>query len=164
MTSRYYVLIQPQTSAEKCRYRRAHQKQASNMSVCSKPTCFFGTFPDSQSELFLTLMDACLPICLFVSKRPKLTLRTLLKGVNACLAMYIMEFTLAWLAVVLPHQVPADTVRDCSANASANGFSECQQASSCGWDSALQRAGTRLTQQPTEVAGDRSRGSSFPLE
>jgi hypothetical protein len=83
---------------------------------------FYGTFPDSQSELFLTLMDACLPICLFVSKRPKLTVRTLLKGVNGCLAMYIMEFTLAWLAVVLPHQVPADTVRDCSANASANGF------------------------------------------
>lgn len=91
MPSRYYVLIQPQTSAEKCRYRRAHQKQASNMSVCSKPTCFFGTFPDSQSELFLTLMDACLPICLFVSKRPKLTLRTLLKCVNACLAMYIRK-------------------------------------------------------------------------
>lgn len=91
MPSRYYVLIQPQTSAEKCRYRRAHQKQASNMSVCSKPTCFFGTFPFSQSELFLTLMDACLPICLFVSKRPKLTLRTLLKCVNACLAMYIRK-------------------------------------------------------------------------
>lgn len=83
---------------------------------------FSGTFPDSQSELFLTLMDACLLICLFVSKRAKLNVRTLLKGVNGCLAMYIMEFTLAWLAVVLPHQVPADTVRDCSANASANGF------------------------------------------
>ena len=36
---------------------------------------FYGNFVDSQSELFLTLMDACLLICLFVSKRAKLTVR-----------------------------------------------------------------------------------------